>query len=40
MKKIPLTQGKFAIVNDADFERLKEYKWYAHKENRGSYYAI
>lgn len=27
MKKIPLTQGKFAIVDDADFGRLMQYKW-------------
>jgi hypothetical protein len=27
MKLIPLTQGKFAIVDDDDFERLSQYKW-------------
>lgn len=27
MKRIPLTQGKFAIVNDRDYERLNQYKW-------------
>lgn len=27
MKYIPLTQNKSAIVDDADFERLSEYKW-------------
>ena len=28
MKEIPLTQGKVAIVDDADYEELSNYKWY------------
>jgi len=31
MKHIPLTQGKFAIVDDIDFEWLSKYKWCAYK---------
>lgn len=31
VKQIPLTQGKFAIVDDADYEHLMQWKWCFHK---------
>jgi hypothetical protein len=30
-RRIPLTQGKAAIVDAADYEALSKFKWYAHK---------
>lgn len=38
MKKISLTQGKVALVDDKDFEFLSKFKWYARKNGR-TYYA-
>jgi hypothetical protein len=40
MKIIPLTQGQFAIVDDEDFEKLNQWKWYAaYFKNNKSFYA-
>jgi len=41
MKKIPLTQGQFALVDDEDFERVNQFKWQARLEKRTkSFYAV
>lgn len=29
MKEIPLTQGKTALIDDEDYDRLSRFKWYA-----------
>lgn len=42
MKEIPLTRGKVAIVDDADFEWLSRFEWHAEKRGygRGYWYAV
>ena len=39
MKLIPLTQGKFAMVDDEDFAKLNQFKWFAHKNYYDGYEA-
>ncbi len=35
MKRIPLTQGKFAIIDDEDFDEISKYRWHYHKGSYG-----
>lgn len=38
METIPLTRGKAALVDDSDYPRLSQFKWYARKDE-GRFYA-
>lgn len=37
MKRIPLTQDKFALVDDEDYEIISQYRWHAMKIGRRFY---
>lgn len=39
MKRIPLTQGKFAMVDAKNFDWLNQWKWQTHKSGN-TYYAV
>ncbi len=38
-KRIPLTQGKFAIVDDEDYGYLNKWNWHVEKKRNGMFYA-
>lgn len=38
-KQIALTQGKVTLVDDLDYERLNQWKWYANKQHN-TWYAV
>lgn len=40
MKEIPLTRGLVALIDDADFDAVSAYKWYAaHRKGGATFYA-
>lgn len=39
MKTITLTQSKFAIIDDIDFDLVRQYVWRAQSNGRGIWYA-
>jgi hypothetical protein len=39
MKRIPLTRGYFALVDDADFETVSQFKWWA-EVSKHTVYAV
>ena len=38
MKRVPLTQGQFALVDDEDYDYLMQWKWHVQKRPH-TYYA-
>lgn len=37
--RIALTQGQYAIIDDADYDWINQWKWHAQKIKTGGYYA-
>lgn len=40
MPEIPLTQGKVALVDEQDYERVAVLKWHARRTKRNYWYAV
>lgn len=40
MRQISLTQGQVALVDDADYDWLNQWKWAARKDHNENFYAV
>lgn len=40
MRKIILSRGKVALVDDSDYDRVNQFKWSANRNQSGNWYAI
>lgn len=40
MREILLTQNQIALVDDADYDWLNQWKWFASKDRSGNFYAV
>lgn len=40
MKKLSLTQNRFALVDDQDYDWLMQWKWHALRQRTGNWYAV
>ena len=40
MREISLSQGQVALVDDADYSWLSQWKWFAYKHRSGNYDAV
>lgn len=36
VKRVPLTQGFFVLVDEQDYEKVAQFKWHASVESRGT----
>ncbi len=39
MKRIELSKGKIAIIDDCDYQKISQFNWYASQEKNGLWYA-
>ena len=37
MRRLKLTQGKYALLSDEDYEKMSKYKWCAHQYSPGKW---